>query len=220
MSDGTNLSPADIMAMSNNADMNGNSLIWFLAIIFLCGMGNGGNGWFGNGGYRPQYATQTDVQNGFNFADLQDQNRDIINAITNGTAQAVGAANQAKYDNLSAIRDAQTALGAQISDVRTMEQNILANQNDCCGSTKMLIAEQAAGISAQIAKNMYDTSMQMASMEQRLTAKMDANTIQDLRDKVNRLELGQATAGVVRYPNSWTFNAGQFPQCFCSGCNG
>lgn len=84
----------------------------------------------------------------------------------------------------------------------------------------MLIAEQAAGISAQIAKNMYDTSMQMASMEQRLTAKMDANTIQELRDKVNRLELGQATAGVVRYPNSWTFNAGQFPQCFCSGCNG
>lgn len=44
MSDGTNLSPADIMAMSNNAEMNGNSLIWFLAIIFLCGMGNGGNG--------------------------------------------------------------------------------------------------------------------------------------------------------------------------------
>ena len=220
MSDGTNLSPADIMAMSNNGELNGgNSCFWIFALLLLCGMGNG-NGFFGNGGYRPQYATQTDVQNGFNFADLQDQNRDIINAITNGTAQAVGAANQAKYDNLSAIRDAQTALGAQISDVRTMEQNILANQNDCCGSTKMLIAEQAAGISAQIARNMYDTSMQMAGLEQRLTAKMDANTIQDLRDKVNRLELGQATAGVVRYPNSWTFNAGQFPQCFCSGCNG
>lgn len=86
MSDGTNLSPADIMAMSNNGELNGgNSLIWFLAIIFLCGMG-GSNGWFGNNGYRPQYATQTDVQNGFNFADLQDQNRDIITAINNGTA--------------------------------------------------------------------------------------------------------------------------------------
>lgn len=219
MADGTNLSPADIMAMSNNADMNGNSLIWFLAIIFLCGMG-GGNGWFGNNGYRPQYATQTDVQNGFNFADLQDQNRDIITAINNGTAQAVGAANQAKYDNLSAIRDAQTALGAQISDVRTMEQNILANQNDCCGSTKMLIAEQAAGINAQIAKNMYDTSMQLAGVEQRLTAKMDANVNQNLRDRIYKLELGQATAGVVRYPNNWSFNAGQFPQCFCGNCAG
>lgn len=174
---------------------------------------------FGNG-YRPQYATQTDVQNGFNFADLQDQNRDIITAITNGTAQAVGAANQAKYDNLGAIRDAQTALGAQISDVRSMEQNILGNQNECCCSTKMMIAEQSAGTNAQIAQSKYDLSMQMAGMEQRIIAKMDANTIQDLRDKVNRLELGQATAGVVRYPNSWTFNAGQFPQCFCSGCNG
>ena len=219
--DGSSLSASDVAMLAGNNDGFGNNGLWLFAILALMGGGFGGWG-YGNRdfGYQPQYATQDFVQNGFNFADLQDQNRDIIGAITNGTAQAVGAANQAKYDNLGAIRDAQTALGAQISDVRTMEQNILANQNDCCSSTKMLIAEQAAGIGAQIAKNMYDTSMQMAAMEQRLTAKMDANTIQDLRDKVNRLELGQATAGVVRYPNSWTFNAGQFPQCFCSGCNG
>lgn len=36
--------------------------------------------------------------------------------------------------------------------------------------------------------------------------------------QVSQLQMAQATAGVVRYPNSWTFNAGQFPNCFCGGC--
>lgn len=46
---------------------------------------------------------------------------------------------------------------------------------------------------------------------------MDANEIQNLRDQVNQLQMAQATNGVVRYPNSWTFNAGNFPNCFCGG---
>ena len=128
------LSASDVAMLANNGDGFANNGIWWLALMIMFGGGFGG--WGNRGG---NVATQEFVQNGFNFNDLQDQNRDIITAINNGTAQAVGAANQAKYDNLSAIRDAQTALGSQISDVRTMEQNILANQNDCCGSTKMLL---------------------------------------------------------------------------------
>ena len=215
MADG-NLSPADIAAMTGDG-MNGNTaFFWIFALLLLGGMG--GNGAWGGGGYRPQYATQTDVQNGFNFADLQDQNRDILNAITGGTAQAVAATQQAKYDNINVMKDVQMALGQQIADVRSMEQSILGNQNECCCGTKMLIAEQAANTNAQIAKNQYDLSMQMAGMEQRITSKMDANTIQDLRDQVAQLQMAQATNGVVRYPSSWTFNAGQFPNCFCGGC--
>ena len=215
MADG-NLSPADIAAMTGDG-MNGNTaFFWIFALLLLGGMG--GNGAWGGGGYRPQYATQDFVQNGFNFADLQDQNRDILNAITGGTAQAVAATQQAKYDNINVMKDVQMALGQQIADVRSMEQSILGNQNECCCGTKMLIAEQAANTNAQIAKNQYDLSMQMAGMEQRITSKMDANTIQDLRDQVAQLQMAQATNGVVRYPNSWTFNAGQFPNCFCGGC--
>ena len=215
MADG-NLSPADVMAMSDGMGGN-NAFFWIFALLLLGGMGNGG---LYGGGYRPQYATQDFVQNGFNFNDLQDQNRDIMNAITGGTAQAVAATQQAKYDNINVMKDVQMALGSQIADVRAMEQNILGNQDACCCSTKMLLAEQAANTNAQIAQNRYDMSMQMAGMEQRITAKMDANENQNLRDRLSKLELGQATAGVVRYPYSWTFNAGQFPNCFCGGCNG
>ena len=213
-----NLSPADVMAMSNDGMGGNNAFFWIFALLLLGGMGNGG--FYGNGGYHPQYATQDFVQNGFNFNDLQDQNRDLMGAVTGGTAQAVAATQQAKYDNINVMKDVQMALGQQIADVRSMEQNILGNQNDCCCSTKMMIAEQAANTNAKIAQNQYDTSMQIAGLEQRLTAKKDANEIQNLRDQVNQLQLNQATAGVVRYPNSWTFNAGQFPNCFCGGCNG
>lgn len=67
---------------------------------------------------------------GFNFADLQNQNRDILNAISNCTSQAVAATNQAKYDNINVLKDVQMALASQISDVRSMEQNILGAQQE------------------------------------------------------------------------------------------
>lgn len=217
MGDNGGLSASDVALMSNNGWGNdGMGLMWLLAIILLMGGGNFG---FGGNGYRPQYATQDFVQNGFNFNDLQNQNRDIVNAITSGTAQAVAATNQAKYDNINVMKDVQAALASQIADVRGMEQSILGNQNECCCSTKMLIAEQAAGTNAMIAQSKYDTSMQMAQMEARLTAKMDANEIQSLRDQVSQLQMAQATAGMLRFPNSWAYGAGPFPpfqQC-CQG---
>lgn len=215
MTDGGSLSPADVMAMSNDGMGGNNAFFWIFALLLLGGLGNGG-GLYG-GGYRPQYATQDFVQNGFNFNDLQDQNRDLMNAVTGGTAQAVAATQQAKYDNINVMKDVQMALSSQIADVKTMEQNILGNQNECCCSTKMLIAEQGAGLSAQIAQNKYETSMQLAGLEQRLTAKMDGNTIQELRDQLQNVQMQQAMAGVVRYPNAWTFSAGNFP-CGCQQC--
>ena len=215
MTDGGSLSPADVMAMSNDGMGGNNAFFWIFALLLLGGLGNGG-GLYG-GGYRPQYATQDFVQNGFNFNDLQDQNRDLMNAVTGGTAQAVAATQQAKYDNINVMKDVQTALSSQIADVKTMEQNILGNQNECCCSTKMMIAEQGAGLSAQIAQNKYETSMQLAGLEQRLTAKMDGNTIQELRDQLQNVQMQQAMAGVVRYPNAWTFSAGNFP-CGCQQC--
>lgn len=216
MTDGGSLSPADVMAMSNDGMGGNNAFFWIFALLLLAG-GFGNGGMYGGGGYRPQYATQDFVQNGFNFNDLQDQNRDLMNAVTGGTAQAVAATQQAKYDNINVMKDVQMALGQQIADVKTMEQNILGNQNECCCSTKMLIAEQAANTNAQIAQSRYDTSMQLAGIEQRLTSKLDANEIQNLRDQLQNVQMQQALSGVVRYPNAWTFNAGNFP-CGCQQC--
>ena len=188
-------------------DTSGNSILWIFGLLILMAMMNGGNGLFGNGGYHPQYATQDFVQNGFNFNDLQDQNRDISNLVTAGTAQAVAATNQTFHDTLGALNDKYGELQRDIAALAVGQANQLAKSNECCCETKMLVAEQGAAL-----------NLALANMEGRLTAKMDANTIQALRDKVGQLELAQATAGVLRYPNSWSYGAGPFPPFYGYGC--
>ena len=223
------LSASDVALLAgNNNDGFGNggwgSMIWLFAIIAL--MGGWGNGGFGGGnGYHPQYATQDFVQNGFNFNDLQDQNRDIMNSITNGTAQAVAATNQAKYDNINVAKDIQAALTAQIGDIRTNQMTLLANQNQCCCDTRMLINEVGNNISSQIAQARYENAMNTSAINANTTAQtqriidmMTGNTIQDLRDQVQGLQLANQLQGVVRYPSGWTYNAGNNPFCNNNGC--
>lgn len=189
-----------------NDTTGSNSFLWIFGLLILMAMMNGGNGLFGNG-YHPQYATQDFVQNGFNFNDLQDQNRDISNLVTAGTAQAVAATNNTFHDTLAALNDKYSELQRDIAGIAVTQANTLANQNQCCCETKMLIAENSAAL-----------NLALANMEGRLTAKMDANTIQELRDKVGQLELSQATAGVLRYPTSWSYGAGPFPPFYGYGC--
>jgi hypothetical protein len=223
------LSAADVALLSGNNDgINGGGwggMIWLFAILAMMNGGFGG-GWGGNG-YRPQYATQDFVQNGFNFNDLQDQNRELMAAITNGTAQTVAATNQAKYDNINVAKDIQAAIIAQIGDVRTNQMQLLANQNDCCCSTKSLISEIGNNILASLAQGRYENAMNTAAINANTTAGvqriLDAytgNQIQDLRDKLQASELREQLAGVVRYPNGWTYNAGNNPFCANNNCCG
>lgn len=204
----SNVSLADIAAVTGNDGFGGMSAIWIIAILFLCGMGG-----FNNNGYQPQYATQDFVQNGFNFNDLQDQNRDILTAINNGTAQSVAATNQAKYDNINVAKDIQASLTAQINDVRGMEQNILAKESECCCSTLRAID----GVNYNAAMNTASINANTTEQTQKILDALAANKIEALQNRVNELELQNAMSGVVRYPNGWTYNAGMSP--FCGGCN-
>ena len=193
------LSASDVALMNRDTGFGGEAFMWIFALLILAGGGFNGFGGYGNA------VTQDAMQNGFNFNDLQDQNRDIMGAITAGTAQSVATTNQTFHDTLGALSDKYSELARDISGVNVSLQQILSNQNECCCSTKM-----------EIAQNRYDSAMQMSQMEARLVAKMDANEIQNLRDKVSALELNNAVAGVVRYPNTWSFDAGKAPFCTCT----
>ena len=140
MDSGTGMGPADIAALTGGSNSGfGGSSMWIFAILILFLFSGNGFG-FGARGYEPQYATQQDVQYTSQFGQLLDGNRDIINNVTAGTAQAVAATNQAKYDNINVMKDVQMALAGQIADVKTMEQNILGNQNECLNTTDTLVA--------------------------------------------------------------------------------
>ena len=224
---GLTASDVALLTGNDNNGINGGwgGMIWLFAILALMGGGFGG-GWGGNG-YRPQYATQDFVQNGFNFNDLQSQNRDIMTAINNGTAQAVAATSQAKYDNINVEKDIQAALTAQLGDIRTNQMTLLANQNQCCCDTRMLINEVGNNIASQLAQARYENAMNTAAINnnttaqtQRIIDKMTNDTIQDLRDQVGQLQLQRALEGVIRYPSGWTYNAGSNPFCNNPGPNG
>lgn len=200
------LTPSDVALLNNN---DGNSWIWIIALFFIFGMSNG----FGNG-YQPQYATQDFVQNGFNFNDLQNQNRDILTAITNGTAQAVAATNQAKYDNINVAKDIQAALTAQLNDVRAMEQNIIGNQTECCCNTLRALD----GVNYNAAINTASINATTTAQTQKILDALATDKMEAMQNRINQLELQSAMSNVVRYPNGFTYNAGQSP--FCAGCCG
>ena len=72
-------------------------------------------------------------------------------------------------------------------------------------------------------QNNYDSALRDAATNANFTAQIQSvkdmyaqDKIDALQNRVNYLELQNATANVVRYPNSWTYNAGTSPFCGCS----
>lgn len=213
MDNGT-LTASDVALLSGNG-ANGNwgdaSFMWILALLVLA---NGGFGGFGfGGGYQPQYATQDFVQNGFNFNDLQDQNRDLMGAITGGTAQAVAATNQSFHDITAALSDKYSELASDISAVRTAQIESIANQNQCCCNTLRAIDN----VSYQNAMNTASINENTTAQTQKILDAITSNRMADMQNQINDLQLQNAMAGVLRYPNSWAYNAGTSPFCN-NGC--
>lgn len=157
------------------------------------------------------YATQADMQRGFDAQNTMANQRETLAAVTAGTAQAVAATNQVYHDVTDTVLDKYGELQRDIAAAAVQNQQILGAVNECCCSTKMMIADAGANLSAQIAQNKYENAMALAGLEQRLTAKMDGNTIQQLRDELGNVRDELRMVGVVRFPNGYAYNAGQFP---------
>lgn len=207
------------MGMGDNMGFSGGGWIWAFLIIALFGFGGFG-GFGGTGADRP--ATQDFVQAQANYSNLLDQNRDLSTLITSGTAQNVASVNQVYHDLANTVQDKYGELARDIAAVQVSQANLIANQNECCGSTKMLIAEANAATNANIAQSRYESALNTASVNANTTAQvqkvLDAitgNRMADMQNEIDQLKLQNATAGVMRYPSSMTYTAGFFP----CGCN-
>lgn len=215
MDNGT-LSAADV-ALLNNDGMGGwNGMIWLFAILAMMG---GGFGWGGNNfanavGYE-NIATSNEVQRGFDAQNIQAQTRDILSAVNAGTAQAVAATNQTFHDTLASLQGLYNETARDIAGLEVGQANILAKQNECCCEQKQLIMQSN-----------YDGAMRDAATNANLTAQiqgvkdmLNQNKIEALQAQVSQLQLAQATSGMLRFPDSWAYGAGQFPPIF-GGCCG
>ena len=229
MGENGGLSASDVALLSDKGNLGwgDSSFLWIFALLILAGGGFGGLGWGGNNfanaiGYE-NLATSSEVQRGFDNQNSMANQREILAAVNNGTAQSVAATNNVYHDIVGFVGDKYNELDRDILGVGASVQQAIANQNDCCCSTKMMIAETSAGINAGIAQNRYDAAMNTAAINANTTAQtqkiLDAitgNRIADMQQQINALELQNQLASVVRYPNN-TFYAVPSP-CFNTGC--
>ena len=130
-----------VPVMPYGNDMGGNSFMWIFGLLILLGLFNGnGFGGYGNNGNN----LDQDINRGFDNQNLQAQTRDILSAVTNGTAQSVAATNQSFHDTVSVLSDKYNEITRDIAAVQVGQAQSLANQNECCCNTKQLILEKAA----------------------------------------------------------------------------
>lgn len=206
MNDANGITP--VMPIGGNGDWGGNGFMWIFGLLILMGMFNG-NGWGGNGNGNSN-AIQNDINRGFDNQNLQAQTRDILTAVNSGTAQTVAATNQTFHDSLAAMQNLYNETARDIAALAVGQANLAAKESECCCATKQLIMQ-----------NNYDAAMRDAATNANFTAQIQSvkdmiaqNKIEALQQQVNALQLKEATAGVLRYPNAWTYTAGAFPPIF------
>ncbi len=222
MADG-NFSAADYAAISNGGFGGIEGLIGFAIIASMFG---GGFGNWGNGNNGAVNALNADMQRGFDNQNVQAQTRDILSAVTNGTAQTIAASTANATNAINAIKDGNAALIREFGTVETALTALSGKQQECCCAIKQLVQAEAANINAQIAQNKYEAAMRDAATNANFTAQIQGvkdmiaqNKIEAQAQRINQLELAQATAGMLRFPNSWSYGAGPFPPIFGGCCN-
>lgn len=230
MENGSSMSPADFAALSNGGFGgwgNGFEGLIYLAVIasMFGGWGGFGGGWGGNSALMGM-ATQNDVQRGFDNQNLQAQTRDILAAVNDASARGVAATNQVYHDVVGNLGDKYMELARDVAGVAAAVQGAAANDRECCCEIKQLVQQTSAATQAQAAQFNYESAMRDAATNANLVKEIQGlkdmvqqNKIEALQGKVNELQLAQATAGMLKFPNTWAYGAGPFPPIF-GGCPG
>ena len=160
---------------------------FILALLF------GGNGWGNNGNSN---ALSADISRGFDNQNTMAQTRDILSAVTNGTAQTIAASTANASNAITAIKDGNASIIREFGNVETALTAMGGQMQNCC-----------CEILRSIDASTYNTTTQI----QKVLDALAANRIADLQQKVNALELQNATSNVLRFPNAWTYAGGVFP---------
>ena len=188
----------------------GNSFVWIFGLLILLGLFNGG---FGGGFGGNSNAVQADVNRGFDNQNLQAQTRDILSAVTNGTAQTIAASTQNAANAITAIKDGNASIIREFGNVETALTALGGKQQECCCEQLRAID----GVNYNAAMNTAAINATTTAQTQKILDAITGNRMADMQARINALELQQAVAGVVRYPMASTYSSGCNPFCGC-GC--
>jgi len=185
-----------VLPVGNNGGIGGagDSCFWIFGLLILLGLFSGG---FGGGGMNGNSnALQADVNRGFDNQNLQAQTRDILGAVTGGTAQTIAASTANATNAINAIKDGNASLIREFGAVETALTTLGGQQQECCCN----ILRAIDGVN-------YNNAMNT----QKIIDTYNAGRQADMQAYINRLEIEKATAGLLRFPNQWTYAGGVFP---------
>ena len=172
-----------------------------------------GNGAWGSGrGAFGTEAIQNQMQQGFDNQNSMANQRELLSAVNAGSASSIAATNQTFHDMLSVFSDKYNEITRDISALQVGQANALANQNSCCCQTLRALD----GVNYANAQNTAAINANTTAAVQKVLDAITENKVEALQGRINQLELNNAVAGVVRYPTTFSYNAGQSP--FCGGC--
>lgn len=195
------LTTGDLALMRNrDDDWGGNSFMWIFALLILAG---GGFGNWANRGDYGNYATaasQQEILFGQQFQGLDNK----IDRLANGLCDSTYALN-------NAINTASTNLGSMVTTEGRALQTQLAN---CCCENQ----RNTDALRYDMATMFANSNAATTAMGQKILDTLSQNKIEALQQKVSALELQNAVCGVVRYPMSTAYCAGNNPFFGC-GCN-
>ena len=185
------LSASDVALMSGNGGGfggMGSEGLWVFALLILL-FGGGG---FGANGTRvgEQYSTQADIQRAVDF--------DTLKA---GQASVISSVKDVAYNNLSEIRDVQSAINTGFANMQT-----------CCCETQRAID----GVNFNNANNTAAINANTTAQTQKILDAISANRMADMQNQINQLQLAQALCGV---PKSSPYAYGLIPQWGTCGCS-
>lgn len=197
-----NYSLSDLRAAvdgGNDGWGNGGGALWII-ILFLFVFMSGGWGMNRQGEFG-QYATaasQQEILFGQQFGQLNDRLTNIGNGICN-----LGYEMQGNIGQLGK----EMALAQNGTNMAIMQtgNSIQSQMAQCCCETQRAIDGVNANIEAKFA------ALEKSQLEQRI-AEQSA--------RIASLEMDNRMYGVVRYPNGYTYNAGNSPFCGCNSCCG
>lgn len=205
-----NMSAADYAVLSNGGFGGFEGLIYLAVIASMFGGWGGGFGWGGNGNAN---ALNADMQRGFDTQNLQAQTRDILGAVTNGTAQTIAASTQNAANAINAIKDGNAALIREFGTVETAITALSGKQQECCCNTLRAIDSVNYNSAVNTAAINANVTAQVQSIKDMLYAQRD----QEQQARITNLELQNALSGVIRFPSQYTFNGGVFPPVVTAG---
>lgn len=237
---GGGMGPADVAAVMRgnyggyNDGWGGNGC-WWVVLLFFAMMFWGGNGMWGNNGFQnaigyENLATSNEVQRGFDNQNSMSNQREILASVKDASYQGMQNANQNTQYITGQVMDKYNELERDIYGIAMTQQNAIANQQQCCCETKMLISETAANQRYESAMQ-NNAAIQAIREEGAATRAMyqqyryddlmrDYNKLdQRLNTQELRSDIAAATANVVRYPNGFVYNAGPSPFCGCNSWN-